>query len=88
MDPINVLSMYKLIELSLIIPTMCEKSVVDNAFELDTEFADPEFINDNVVVDPVVNSNLLLLSFPKLIIIRLLETCDGFTYVSKLNPFP
>ena len=64
---------------SLIIPTMCEKSTVDNAFELDTELADPEFINDNVVVDPVVNSNLLLLSFPKLIIIRLLETCDGFT---------
>ena len=89
-DPTNVLSICKFIELSSMIPTICENSVVDNAVELDTDFVGPstEFVNDSVVVVPVVSSNLLLLSFPNIIIVRFSATWLGWRYISKLNPFP
>ena len=67
-DPTSVLSICKFIELSSIIATICENSVVDNALELDTDFVVPvpvsEFVNDNVVFSPVVSSILFVSSFP------------------------
>ena len=59
-DPTSVLSMYKFIELSAMIPTICENSVMDNEDLDETSYVVSEFVNDNVVCSPVVSSSLFL----------------------------
>ena len=75
-DPTSVLSICKFIELSSMIPTICENSDDDNADELDTEYVVSAFVNDNVVFSPVVSSSFFVSSSPNARMCFVTGTCN------------